>query len=50
MEYSAWEVNAGRNRALDSYLEANGYRVYWESPYFQILTPAGYHPIDTARK
>jgi hypothetical protein len=50
MEYSAWQVNAGRNRALDSYLEEKGYRVYWESPYFQILTPAGYHPTDTARK
>jgi hypothetical protein len=49
-DYAAWDVNAARNRTLKQYLEANGYRVYWESPYFQILTPAGYHPIDTARK
>ena len=37
--YGEWEVNADRNRTMDRFLASNGYKVYWESPFFQILLP-----------
>ena len=39
-DYSQWDLNQGRNKYMNEFLEENHYREVWTNKYFKILIPS----------